>query len=279
MIPKMLAGVATAIAFAAAGCGPGGAAGVLDDTASKMGDITSGELHLRLVASAGAEGEQRPVGFQVDGPFSLPDEEGKLPLARLRLTRLRGGEVTPTIFLSTGERAFLEVDGSAYELTPEQVSSLRGGEPGKGGLKGLDVGDWAEEPEVTDAGLVDGVAAERVTAGLDVPEAMNDLIEVATRIGVGTETGLRRLDGDAAEQLKRAVREARLEVVTGKEDRLLRRLRINVTLAAPGRRLAEALGPLAGTRLTLEVDIIKPNQPVKIDPPERVRSLEELRGP
>lgn len=264
-------------ALAAGGCGRGGAAGVLDETSSKLGDITSGELHLRLVASAGTEGEERPVGFQLDGPFALPAKEGTLPKARLVLTRLRGTPGEPTVFVSTGEQAFLEVGGSAYQLPPAQVASLRGGEPGKGGLDGLDVADWAREPKLSDGGSLDGVKVERVTGGLDVVEALNDLVEVATRVG-GGDAGLQTIEGKAAEQLRRAVRTARLEVVTGAEDRLLRRLRINVVLAAPEPELAKALGPLAGTRLTLELDIAKPNQRVSIDPPERPRPLGELRS-
>lgn len=275
---RSVAAVAAVVALSA-GCGPRGAAGVLDETASKMGEISSGQLRLRLVASAGVDGrERRPVGFELDGPFSLPSKKGMLPLARLSLTRLRGGVGEPTVFVSTGDKAFIEVGGSAYELPSDQLSSLRGGEPGKGGLEGLDIADWAEKPKVTKGGSLDGVAVERVTAALDVTEALNDLVDVAARLGAGAGTGLRRIEGKSAEQLKRAVRSARLEVVTGAEDRLLRRLRIDVTLLAPEPRLVEALGPLAGTRLELELDIAKPNQPVKIDPPRRARPLEEFTG-
>ena len=58
---------------------------------------------------------------------------------------------------------------------------------------------------------------------------------------------------------------------------MLRRLRIDVTFAAAdARRLEAALGPLAGTRLHLELDISKPNSEVRVDPPARVQPLSEL---
>ena len=275
---RLLPFVAVAAVLLGAACAETGGRAVLAATAAKMDDIASGDLRLRMVASAGAQGPERPVGFELSGPFAVAQERGALPVARLRFTRLAGTPLEPTTFLSTGQRAFLEVDGRFYELPEEQVQPLRAREGRAGGnaLEGLDVDGWAEGHRVEDAGRVDGVGAQRVTGEVDVVEALNDLVAVAGQVGAET-AGLRPVEGKDAEHLRRAVRSSRLEVVTGRDDRMLRRLRIHVTFAAAdARRLEAALGPLAGTRLHLELDISKPNREVRVDPPARVEPLSEL---
>ena len=269
------------LALAAASYGGTGAAGVLEETASRMGAIGSGHLHLRMAASAGASGAELPVGFELEGPFALADEQGELPLARLRFTRLLGKRAASSTFVALRQRAFVEVDGTGYELPPEQVDGLRAARSLPGGasaLGDLDVHEWARDPELTDAGMLDGVPARRVTAGLDVVEALNDLMAVARRVGAAEEGApLGPIEGEDARRLRRAVRSSRLEVVTGRRDRLLRQLRVQVTLAPPDvRHLERALGPLAGARISLELRIAGPNRKVRVEPPAVVRPLSEL---
>ncbi len=269
-----------AVVALGAGCGGGGES-VLEDTTAGLAKIRSGELRMAMTATAGTEGEGRPVGFEVAGPFSVPSAAGELPLARLRRTRVVGTALEPTTFVSTGRRAFLEVDGKAYELPPEQVQALRAKEApkdGGAGLRRLDLAKWGVEPTVGDGGRLDGVPVQRVTGAVDVVKALNDIVAVADDIGSARDEGLRPVDPASGDRVKRAVRSSTFEVITGKDDHLLRRLRLDVVFAAGDlQALQQALGPLAGTRLRFELDLSGLNRRVEVAEPAQVRPLSELQ--
>ena len=263
-----------------AGCGGGEAKGALEKTTSNLAKIGSGDIRMRVTASAGAEGAERPVGFEVDGAFSGPSRAGELPVARLRRTRLVGDVRETTTFVSTGQKAFLELGGKAYELPEAQLRGLRatGGPEERGsGLQRLEVAKWARDPEVADAGQLDGVAVQRVTGAVEVAKALDDIVAVGNQLGAGGDQALRPIDAEGARRVERAVRSSRLEVVMGKEDRLLRRLRLDVTFAAADvQGLEAALGPLAGSRIHFEIDLAGFNRKVEVQSPAAPRPLSEL---
>ena len=276
---RVLRTLAVLTLAATAACGTDRAQAVLDQTESNLAKIHSGDLRMHMAASAGAEGDERPVGFEVAGAFSAPTRAGELPVARLRRTRLVGGPLEPTTFVSTGQRAYLEVAGDAYELPEAQVQSLRASRApaaGGAGLQRLGVAEWARDPKLADAGHLVGVAVQRVTGEADVVRALNDIVTVANQLASSPGEGLGPVDARSAEQVERAVRSSRLEVVTGKEDRLLRRLRLDVTLAAAEvRGLEAALGPLAGSRLRFEIDLSGFNRKVEVQAPPSPRPLQQ----
>lgn len=276
----MVAAGVLVVGMLGAGCG-GGATSVLDDTTANLAKVRSGELRMAMTATAGAEGEGRPVGFEVTGPFSVASKVGELPLARLRHTRMAGKALEPTTFVSTGQRAFLEVDGKAYELPPDQVEALRAREAPEGGgagLQRLDLAKWVVDPKVGDGGRLDGTPVQRVTGAVDVVKALNDIVAVADAVGTASDEGPRPVTPAGAERVKRAVRSSTVEVVTGRDDHLLRRLRLDVTFATGDLEgLEEALGPLAGTRLHFELDLSQLNRQVEVEAPTSARPLSELR--
>ncbi len=255
---------------------------MLDDTTANLAKVKSGDIRMAMTATAGAEGEARPVGFEVEGPFSVASAVGQLPLARLRHTRVVGKTLPPTTFVSTGQRAFLEVDGKAYELPPDRVEALRAKEAPKGGgagLQRLDLAKWFAEPKVSDGGRLDGAPVQRVTGAVEVVNALNDIVAVADEVGTATGEGLQPVDPAGAERVKRAVRSSALEVITGKDDHLLRSIRLDVTFAANDLEgLQQALGPLSGTRLHFELRLSGLNRKVEVAAPASARPFSELQS-
>lgn len=71
-----------------------------------------------------------------------------------------------------------------------------------------------------------------------------------------------------AERVRRAVADARAEVVTGRGDRFLRRADVSVELAVTDPRVRDALGDLAGARLTLTLEVKDRNQRVEVTVPQ-----------
>lgn len=265
--------------FSLAACGGGGddAEDVLAETAENLEQIESGNLSMRLVVTPKG-GDAETVGFELRGPFSL-EGPGELPVARIAYTQIRGSERGTVTVVSTGRKAYVEVDGQAYALPPEQAVQLRhaGKELEQGeGLGELGVGDWIEDPELSEGGVVGGVQTDRIDAKLDVAAAAKDLVELGRTLG---QAGIGRLSDGDEQTIERATRSAGLRLFTGEEDRLLRRLDIDVDLGfdVPA-RLRASLGSLVGARVDFELGVDEPNRPVQVAEPRSVLPYSQLPG-
>jgi hypothetical protein len=256
-----------AVLVALAGCGGGGpAAGeVLRDTADRMERIRSADLDMRLVL-APDDGTGR-VGFALTGPVDLGEGKG-LPTARLRYTQIAGEREGGGTFISTGGRAFVELGGQAYRVPDGALASQAG--TVREGIR-LPVGRWVRDPELTEDG-----ASYRVSADLDAVAALQDIFGAAGEAGLDVPD----LEGAGAEQLRGAVDSATVDLWSGREDRLLRRLRLRIAfrVETPPALRAE-LGELAGGTLAFDVALAKLNQPVRVSAPEDpAPALTEARG-
>jgi len=123
---------------------------------------------------------------------------------------------------------------------------------------------WLDDPEVSDGpSSTGGHRAGDREAGPDRhpqrPQRLSGQFEAGD--------GLQPLEGDAADRVRRAATETTAEVVTGKEDRLLRRADASITLAVTDPEVREALGELSGARLRLGLDVSEINRPVQVADP------------
>jgi hypothetical protein len=237
------------------GCGGGPSADeVLRDTADRMDRIRSADLDMRLALEPD-EGSGR-VGFALRGPVDLGKGDG-LPTARLEYTQIAGPREGRGTFISTGGEAFVEVAGKAYRVPDDALAAQAG--TVRDGMR-LPVGRWMRDPELSEEG-----DAYRVAADLEAVAALRDIFAAAGNAGLDVPD----LRGAAADELREAVESATIEVWSGREDRLLRRLKLDVAfrVQTPA-ALRNELGELAGGRLTFGVDLAKHNQPVRVEAPE-----------
>jgi hypothetical protein len=269
---KVVACLLAVLALAACGGGGGDSAtDVLGETADNLGEIESGDLTLELLFS-GQENQQQ--GFTLEGPFSL--EGDGLPTAELAYTQVAGGEQAQVTFISTGEQAFVEVNDAAYELPNRIVSEIEEatGELETGGLgEQIELGDWIENPKLSDGGNVGGAETDKIVADLDVVEVVNGLLEIAAAFE-GNDAPP-QIEGQAAEQVENSVEQARLEVYTGKEDRLLRRLLITLAFSPDA---PPNVKRVLGVDVEFEFAVSDPNKDVEVTAPENVRPYSDLLG-
>ena len=266
------------LAALAAGCGGGGGDGteLLRETAANLDEIQSGTLRLRLVVDPEGGAGDEPFGFELEGPFAL-GEPGELPVARIVYTQIANGEEGTATVISTGEQAYVEVDGTAYELSDEDEESLReaNAEVQEDAASGnLQIGSWFRDPKSSGGEDVGGDDTDRVTADVDVVNAANSLIALAESIGY---EGLAQITGDDARQLDDAVRSASLELLTGSEDRLLRRLKLDADVGFDViEALRSVLGEAVAAKIEFELEITDPNEPVTVEAPADPRPASEL---
>lgn len=248
----------------------------MGETASRLGEIRSGELSVRVLASPSGEPLERGAGFLVDGPFALPERAGQLPSADVDYTRVAGPKRATVGVVSTPRAAFVRVDGQAYELPPERERELRsaaGSPEGSSGLERLRVDSWIKDPDLSSGPPVDGAETDRVTSSVDVVRAANALLAA----GSETRSEGPAIAGQDARRLEAAVRSARLELLTGTEDRLLRRMVLDLDLEADTpAALRERLGALGGARFRLELEVGAPNRPVRVEPPRDAQPASAL---
>jgi hypothetical protein len=269
---KLLAFLLAALALAS--CGGGGeesATDILSETADNLGEIRSGDLSLELLFSA-KEGERQ--GFRLEGPFSL--EGGELLEAELDYVQIAGAEEAQVKFISTGGKAFVEVDGTAYELPPELVAEIKEATADleTDGLgERIELGNWIENPKRAEGGTVGGADTDRIAADLSLVNVVNGLMEIAAGFR-GTESPP-KVEGQSADQLRRAVDAARIDVFTGKKDRLLRRLVISIEFSPEA---PEDVKSIFGVAVDFDFAISDPNKDVSVSPPENVRPYSDLVG-
>jgi hypothetical protein len=258
-----LPAVAVALALALAGCGGDDAGDLVSETAGNLGEIRSGDLRFELDIEPRGLDENGRIRIALEGPFALRGP-GRLPVARIRYTQVAGDQQAEATLISTGEDAYVEVDGAVTPLTAEQEAELlEAGGSGGGGLDalGLDIEDWLDDPQTEDGPEVGGDETDRVSAGLDLAAALEDAATAARRAGAEAPV----LEEGARAALEDAVRSDRVELLTGADDRLLRRLEAEVDLEGP-EELRPLLG-LEGARVSIVVEIANPNRDVTVADP------------
>jgi hypothetical protein len=273
------AAVLAVLCALAAGCGGGGSDGhaLLNRTLGSLGRIGSGNLEASLLLRPRGIGG-KTEGVELSGPFALP-HSGSLPVARLAYTRVDGPRRTSLTLLSTGDRAFVERDGKAYELGRAQVDQLGSAVdavPGTSRLLRMRVDDWVESPKRAPCGsLGAGEDVECVQAGLDAETFLSDLLGAAQLLGRGSSA----LSSADPAELARAVRSGTVRVAAGRQDGLFRALAVDMDFGptAPA-GLSTLLGSLAGAHLHVQVGLSAPNRPVIVPPPPNPLPLSELSG-
>ncbi len=256
MRARLAAGVAL---VALAGCGGGSGAGetpaqVVSKTAAKLPDIRSGDMRVELAATGRGGGQTAKLGFKLAGPFALARGAG-LPVAKLRYTQISGDQQGSATFISTGREAFVQGGGAVRPLPDAQTRRLRaatGRLSQNGGVRKLDLVGWMRDPKLGGGPAVGGDATDRIRARVNVPAVAKDL---AGRLGDTRE-------------LERAIETARVELLTGTKDRLLRRLTLDVNLALDvPNGLRRQLGQLVSGGVRLVFEVTDPNRKVSVPRP------------
>lgn len=272
-VTRSLGAVAAAALVAACGGDPS-AEDVLRDTADKVSEIRSADVDLELTLAPREGADEGRLGFRLDGPVDLR-ESGDLPAAKLRYTQIAGPEEGGATFVSTGDAAYVEVDGTAYELPDDQAAGLRAGAEGVAEGVELPVGRWFEDPELSEGERIGDQATDVVRSDLDAVAALRDVFAAVERTGAVVPD----LTGAGADELREAVDEATVELVTGREDRLLRRLEVRIGFEVDVPPALEGeLGDLAGGTFAFELALDDVNEPVEVEAPADPQPASALGG-
>ena len=255
LLVPLLALVATLLA----GCGGGdrpAPAGARTDARELLRDTFSSANRPRsgvLAAQLAVEGRaSAPLAVRLTGPFSA-EEAGRVPETQLTASVQEAGRSAQAGLTWTEGKGFVGFQGRQYTLPAPLARQFAAGyeeaAAGRGGPLGLAPETWLRSPRNLGEREVGGTPTVRVSGDADVARVVSDLQRLAGRARAllpGGGSGAGALGAGSRERLVRSVRAMRVEVDTGREDRVLRRLAVRARLA-PGRAGRERRADLVVT--------------------------------
>jgi hypothetical protein len=280
-----------------AGCGSAGngsgqdATALLSETFGKDKPIRSGNLTLRLnVDAQGLASLKSPLAIRVAGPFQ-GQGSGQVPKFDFDLDLDSGGNAIQAGAISTGDKGFLTLQGRSYQLSDalfqrlersrKQATASKGKDQGTSlRTLGIDPRRWLKDARERGVETLSGVQVIHVSAGIDVPRFVADLSTLLAKAGtLGVTGGSAQLPGTLTQaqrdKIVKSVKGADVDVWTGKDDKALRRIAMNVTFDVPAGSRPKGTPAQKGT-LRFDLAIAELNRPQAIGAPANPRPLSEL---
>jgi hypothetical protein len=258
---------------------------LLEETFSGGKEIDSGRIELTVRLEAQGGEQEGPVAFELSGPFQS-EGSGRLPQFQLEASVDAAGQRIEAGATSTGDQGFLSFQGTdyevsgpvfqqfkaAYEQSQKQASS---GDQSLATL-GIDPRNWLTNAENAGESEVGDTETIKITGGVDVPKLLEDVnsaLEQARSLGIEGAEGLpERLSEEQKRQAADAVENLAVEIHTGREDKILRRLLVTAELVAPE---GTDLGAQSAS-VRFDLSLLDLNEDQEIQAPENARPFDEL---
>jgi hypothetical protein len=241
---------------------------------SSSTSVKSGRFSLGIQAEASAGGEEQRADIDVTGVFQT---RGKAETPQFDIDfKLAAPDGNVNVgAVSTGDRAFLTSGDKAYALPRaawSEVTAVRrkaaqqsGGKPAQtqaaAVIPGFDTSDWVTDVKSEGVEQVGGVAATHVSLDIDGGRVIDDVLAVARASGQAPA-----IPTQVRGQLDKVVKDARVDLYVGNQDRVLRRASVAVDVQVP-----KELGGQAGSaRIAVDYELTGANQPQSISAPVTV---------
>ena len=236
----LLLAVATASTFGA--CGGGGdedAQTVLDKAFSTPIESANVALDLKLSGEGSAQLED-PVQVKLTGPYKNNGAK-KLPSLDWDLSIGAAGQTFTAGVIATGDNAFVDFQGTAYEVGEETIGALNtqleqqtDGEQDRS-LKalGIDPANWVRDPKTESDEEVAGTDTTHVTGSVDVARLLEDLNKTAKQAGEVQGGAVSEIPEEQRKQIAEAVKDPKFDIYVGKDDDILRRLSVDLGFEVP----------------------------------------------
>ena len=291
--PAVLLSLLVAVALAVAACGGSDEEAssstdvneLLTKTFSGSKEVKSGnlDLSLKIEAEGGDSQVEGPVTVRLEGPFQS-QEGGKLPKFKLDAAFEGAGQSITAGATSTGEKGYLSFQGADYVVDDQVFQEFKSGfeqaqkQSSAQGQSfaslGMDPRKWLTSPKNEGDAKVGDDDTIKITGGVDVAKLLDD---VNNALGKASSLGLagagqvpEKLTEDQKRQVTEAVKDPRVEIYTGKEDSILRRMVVNLGVD-------DSASNTSGT-VAFDVSITNLNEDQDIAEPSDAKPFSELLG-
>jgi hypothetical protein len=235
-------------------------------------DVDSGEIHMEMeLAVDGVKGADAPFRLELSGPFrsrgptEMPDVDGQISASG------QGASFEGRVVLLP-RNAWIEYGGETYEVgrelwTRAQESLNREGGPETFAQAGVDPLDWISDAETDGTAEVSGATTTKVTGELSVAAMLRDFNSLSPDSAAIPRRTLAQID-DSIDAVEFAAWIG--------EDDIWRRLSCETSFTVPEGEREEGTGGIEGGRVSLEMTLTAPNEPVSIEGPGEGRPISEL---
>ena len=293
--------VAAALAISACGSSGGSSADaqqVINDTFSGNKNVNSGKLNLELTAKIDATGIaatqlKDPITIKLSGPFQGdPNNKDALPKFDFDLSASAGGQTFSAGAISTGDAGYLSYQGTDYKIDSKTFAQFKKNfessekqdsqtnKPGLGAL-GVDPKKWVTDVKSEGTEEVGGAETNHVSASINVPAFLDDVNNVLKssdklKLTPQQEQQLPKQISDTIKgQVAGAVKESEIQIWSGKDDDILRKLQVTLKFEVPDSLKSKGL---EGGTIDLTAEIADVNKPQTINTPTNAKSLSELQS-
>jgi hypothetical protein len=282
------------LALVAVGCGGDGDTAdsstdvdqLLQDTFSGSKPIESGKLSLALGLES--DGGQGPVTAKISGPFQS-EGEGRLPQVDLQGSFEGGGESLPGGITATKDAGYVSFGGNTYEVTGpvfeqfkagyEQSAKEASGDKGQSlASLGIDPRRWLTNARNEGEAKVGDTDTIKITGDVDVPKLLDDVngaLEKIRALGVqGSDQIPDKLTEAEKQQAAEAIDDLSVEIYTGADDRILRRMVIALGLQLP--QGSTATGGAQSADINFDFQLLDVNEDQTIEAPDNAKPFGDL---
>jgi hypothetical protein len=259
---------------------------LLEQTFSGSKEVKSGKLDFKLkmnITGGSSSQVSGPVDVQLSGPFQ---SEGKAKLPKLDLdAKLAGGGQNLTAGVTvTGDKAFVNFNGQEYVLSDQIFQQFKQGyeQAAAKGQKdssgqslaslGIDPRKWLTNPKNEGDAKVGDTDVVKITGGVDVGKLLDDVntaLAKASSLGVQGAAQLpTKLTDDQKAQIQKAVKDVSVEIYTGKDDAILRRMAIALKVDDPE----------AKADIDVDFSLLDVNEDQEFTAPTGAKPFDELLG-
>jgi hypothetical protein len=273
---RRAAAVLAALALALAGCGgdDGGSSAEAEGLLKRgfATDVDTGVASFAMELEVrGVEGLDEPLRLELDGPFRSAPSPTDMPDVDMDFEASGAGQTFTGHVTLTRENAWVEFQGETYEAGEELWARLiefvrqsNQGRPNTFKEAGVDPLDWIDDAETAGEEEVGGTTTTKVTGKLDVEAFLRDSSEISAR----------PLPESTARDIDEFVDDVDFEAWIG-DDNIWRRVRAENEFDVPEEQ-RDSLGGMEGGRVSLDMELSQPNEPVEIQGPAEARPIGEL---
>jgi hypothetical protein len=288
----LLSAVVAALALAACGSsstsggsGSGNAQTLLKQTFASGKTVKSGVLGISFTLNpSGSSTFTTPISFSISGPFQSRGK-GQLPQSNFTIAISALGRKGQLGIVSTGTSGYVTLQGASYQLPSADFqrlesgfSSVGGSGQGGGGLSALGINPqhWLTNASVVGSDTVGGADTSHIRAGVNVTALLQDINTLLGKASSSTGTKVPSSIPQATQQkIAAAIKNATVDVWTGKSDKILRKLSLNLNVPVTG-RLSTLAGGMTSAQIGFSLQYSSVNQPQTISAPSNVQPYSQF---